>query len=148
MHLRACEVAFNATGGGKPSSVYDAIGAAQVAKASFAGMRLLHRLGDTLRVWPFDPAGDGCLLVEIYCRAFIRLAGGRGRKLRGSDALNAALAALGSRPISDQPLDDNQTDALAAAAGLRAIAGDARYWSPAGLTATIARTEGWTFGVV
>jgi hypothetical protein len=147
MHLRACEVAFNTAGGGKPSSVYDAIGAAQVAKASFAGMRLLHRLGDTLRVWPFDAADDGSLLVEIYCRAFIRLAGGRGRKLRGSDALNAALAALGSRPLQDQPLDDNQTDALVAAAGLRAIAGDARYWSPAGLTIAIARTEGWTFGV-
>src|SRR3546814_17701025 len=42
MHFRQCELAFNAAGGGKASTVYDAIGAAQVAKASFAGMRLLH----------------------------------------------------------------------------------------------------------
>src|SRR3546814_3239336 len=48
MHFRQCELAFNAKGGGKASTVYDAIGAAQVAKASFAGMRLLHHLGDAL----------------------------------------------------------------------------------------------------
>src|SRR3546814_7023078 len=34
MHFRQCELAFNAKGGGKASTVYDAIGAAQVAKAS------------------------------------------------------------------------------------------------------------------
>src|SRR5262249_8307010 len=44
LHNRACERALNAAGGGKLSTVYDAIGAAQVAKASFAGMRLLHQL--------------------------------------------------------------------------------------------------------
>src|SRR3546814_3948991 len=50
MHFRQCKLAFNAKGGGKASTVYDAIGAAQVAKASFAGMRLLHHLGDALAV--------------------------------------------------------------------------------------------------
>ena len=34
MHLRACEAHYNAQGGGKPSTVFDAIGAAQVAKAA------------------------------------------------------------------------------------------------------------------
>ncbi len=57
MHLRTCEAAFNATGGGKPSTVFDAIGAAQVAKASFAGMRLLHHLAGRVPVWPFDFIG-------------------------------------------------------------------------------------------
>src|SRR6202008_3164648 len=52
---RVCEHAFNALGGGKASTVYDAIGAAQVAKASFSGMRLLHRLVGKLPVWPMDP---------------------------------------------------------------------------------------------
>lgn len=148
MHFRRCETAFNAGGGGKPSTVYDAIGAAQVAKASFAGMRLLHHISPELSVWPFDAPGGGSLLVEIYCRAFIRHAGMRGLKLRTASDLNAALAALGAMPVAASELDDNQTDALVAAAGLRAIAGDPRYWSPLGLDDTVARTEGWTFGVL
>ncbi|HEV2746227.1 MAG TPA: hypothetical protein VGW34_02890, partial [Allosphingosinicella sp.] len=55
LHHRMCEHAFNATGGGKASTLYDAIGAAQVAKASYAGMRLLHRLQGRVPVWPMDP---------------------------------------------------------------------------------------------
>lgn len=148
MHYRRCEAAFNAAGGGNASTVYDAIGAAQVAKASFAGMRVLHRIGDRLPVWPFDAVAKGSLLVEIYCRSFIRLAGLRGMKIRTRSELDGALAALGSAPASDSGwLNDNQTDALVAAAGLRSIAADGRYWLPRGLTPEIAFTEGWTFGV-
>ena len=44
MHFRQCDARLNAQGGRKTASAYDAIGAAQVAKASFSGMRLLHRL--------------------------------------------------------------------------------------------------------
>jgi hypothetical protein len=149
MRLRLCEQRFNAQGGGKPSSVFDCVGAAQVGKASFAGMRLLHQLGRKMPVWPFDakPA-TGPLVVEIYTRAFIRHAGLRGLKVRDADTLNAALLHLGSRPSQiAHALNDHQTDALITAAGLRAIAGDRQYWQPKGLTRTIARTEGWTFGV-
>ncbi len=150
MRLRLCEQRFNAQGGGKPSSIFDCIGAAQVGKASFAGMRLLHLLGPSMPVWPFDAKPDtGPMVVEIYTRAFIRYAGLRGHKVRDAVTLNAALAALGSRPseIAGQ-LSDHQSDALIAAAGLRAIAGDPRYWQPDGLTKGLARTEGWTFGVL
>jgi hypothetical protein len=150
MRLRCCEARFNAQGGGKPSSVFDCVGAAQVGKASFAGMRVLHQLRAHLPIWPFDAKPvSGPLVVEIYTRAFIRHAGLRGLKVRDMATLNGALAALGSRPspIIDQ-LNDHQTDALIAAAGLRAIAGDARYWQPPGLSQAIAHTEGWTFGVL
>lgn len=149
MHLRACEASFNAAGGGKPSTVFDAIGAAQVAKASFAGMRLLHHLRGPFAVWPFDrvPAERG-VIVEIYARAFIRLAGGRGLKLRDRGGLDAALAVLGSAALADGgAFNDHQSDAIIAAAGLRAIAGEPRFWHPVGLTPAIARTEGWTFGI-
>jgi hypothetical protein len=44
MHFRQCDARLNAQGGRKTASAYDAIGAAQVAKASFSGMRLLHQL--------------------------------------------------------------------------------------------------------
>ena len=149
MHLRACEAAFNAAGGGKPSTVFDAIGAAQVAKASFAGMRLLHHLRGSFAVWPFDPVPtERGVIVEIYARAFIRLAGGRGLKLRDRGGLDAALAVLGSAGLADGgAFNDHQSDAIIAAAGLRAIAGEPRFWHPAGLTPAIARTEGWTFGI-
>lgn len=149
LHHRVCEVAFNATGGGKASTVYDAIGAAQVAKASFAGMRFLHGLEGRVPVWPFDPLpASGSLVVEIYTRAFIRLAGLSGRKVRSLGQLNEALATLHSEPVAlDREPTDHETDVLIAAAGLRTIADDPRYWSPSGLTPRIARTEGWTFGV-
>lgn len=149
LHHRICEQAFNATGGGKASTVYDAIGAAQVAKASFAGMRLLNRLRGRIAIWPFDPLpSSGSVVVEIYTRLFIRLARLSGRKVRDGDMLDKALAALGS-PSARLGRDpsDHEADVLIAAAGLRAIAEEGRYWHPSGLTTALARTEGWTFGV-
>src|SRR6202008_5185251 len=67
MHFRQCDQRLNAQGGRKTASAYDAIGAAQVAKASFSGMRLLHRLGGRGAIWPMDalPA-SGSAVVEIY----------------------------------------------------------------------------------
>jgi hypothetical protein len=150
LHHRVCEHAFNATGGGKASTLYDAIGAAQVAKASYAGMRLLHRLEGRMPVWPMDPLPSaGSLVVEIYTRVFIRLAGLSGRKVRSRPQLDQALAGLASRPakLVHDP-NDHETDVLIAAAGLRAIARDERYWNPPALTPAIARGEGWTFGVL
>lgn len=151
LHWRRGEQHFREAGGGKITTVYDAIGAAQVAKASFAGMRLLHHLGGAVPVWPFDPVPThGALLVEIYTSIAARAAGVRkGRsKLRDAVALDEALAALGSRPHA--PLaayDDHATDAMLAAAWLRARAPRAELWHPPALTPAIARTEGWTFGV-
>lgn len=150
MHFRQCELRFNAGGGGKAATVYDAIGAAQVAKASFAGMRLLHRIAGAVPVWPFDALGQGRSgVVEIYGRAFIRHAGLRGNKVRSIDELNVALAALGSESIegSDR-LSNHQTDALITAAGMRSHQSHPEAWQPNGLDPLIAKTEGWTFGVV
>jgi hypothetical protein len=150
LHHRVCEHAFNAIGGGKASTLYDAIGAAQVAKASYAGMRLLNRLEGKVPVWPMDPVpAQGSLVVEIYTRIFILMAGENGHKLRSREGLNRALAALGSAPtdLAEEP-SDHETDVLVSAAGLRAIAGDRRYWSPTLLTPQLARTEGWTFGLL
>lgn len=151
LHHRVCEHVFNAAGGGKASTLYDAIGAAQVAKASFAGMRLLHRLAGRVVVWPFDraPGAEGSVVVELYTRVFIRMAGLSGRKVRDPAQLDAALAKLGSRPARLTGIvSDHQSDALIAAAALRAIADDHSYWRPSGLTPALANTEGWTFGVV
>jgi hypothetical protein len=150
LHHRVCEHAFNAIGGGKASTLYDAIGAAQVAKASYAGMRLLARLSPPLPVWPMDPLPPrGSAIVEIYTRVFILMAGLNGRKIRSLHALNQALAALGSTPMHlPREPSDHETDVLVSAAGLRRIADDPAYWSPPRLTTHVAVSEGWTFGVV
>ncbi len=152
MHLRACEAQYNASGGGKPSTVFDVIGAAQVAKASFAGMRMLHHVGQRLPVWPFDQLPPrGPVITEIYTQIAARAAGLRKglSKIRNGTALDNALAALGSRPHT--PLSrytDHATDAIISAAWLRAHADHSFLWTPAHLTAQIAQTEGWTFGII
>ena len=151
MHFRQCDAQLNAQGGRKTASAYDAIGAAQVAKASFSGMRLLHRLDGKVAIWPMDPLPErGSAVVEIYTRIYLRRAGLSGTKLRSRAELNRALAGLGSAPVRlrFEP-NDHQTDALATAAGMRALlANEPRALDPAGLTPDIARSEGWTFGVL
>ena len=151
MHFRQCDARLNAQGGRKTASAYDAIGAAQVAKASFSGMRFLHRLDGQVAIWPMDalPA-HGSAVVEIYTRIYLRRAGMSGAKLRSRSELNHALNALGSPPshLRFAP-SDHQTDALVTAAGMRQLARDEpRAFDPEGLTPHIARTEGWTFGVL
>ena len=151
MHFRQCDAQLNLQGGRKTASAYDAIGAAQVAKASFSGMRLLHHLAGRVAVWPMDPLPErGSAVVEIYTRIYLRRAGLRGTKLRSRADLNRALVGLGSRPsgLRFEP-DDHQTDALVTAAGMRALAtAEPRAFAPEGLTPGLARTEGWTFGIV
>uniref|UniRef100_UPI0035B412B8 hypothetical protein n=1 Tax=Sphingopyxis sp. TaxID=1908224 RepID=UPI0035B412B8 len=133
-------------------SNFNLVGAAQVGKASLAGMRVLHRLRGLLPLWPLDPVpGGGPLLVEIYTSLAVRAAGmAAGRsKIRDGAALDAALAALGSRGTGlSGPVSDHAADALLTAAWLRAIAGDAAPWSPAPLSTALAATEGWTFGII
>ena len=151
MHFRQCDARLNAQGGRKTASAYDAIGAAQVAKASFSGMRLLHRLDGRVAVWPMDALPEqASAVVEIYTRLYLRRAGLSGTKLRSRTDLDRALVALGSRParLRFEP-DDHQTDALVTAAGMRALAAaEPRAFAPEGLTAELARTEGWTFGIL
>lgn len=151
MHFRQCDAHLSAQGGRKTASAYDAIGAAQVAKASFSGMRFLHRLDGRVAIWPMDrlPA-RGSAVVEIHTRIYLRRAGLSGVKLRSRIELNRALEGLGSSParLRFEP-SDHQTDALVTAAGMRALAlTEPRAFDPEGLTSQIAQTEGWTFGVL
>jgi len=147
-HLRVTEQVYAASKLGVPTSNFVLLGASQVGKATLSAMRLLHRLG--WPVWPFDalPA-RGPVILEIYAQAFARMGGVRG-KLRHRAALDGVLAALGSHAMPSDFADDfadHVGDALVTAAGLRAIAGQSRWWQPAALTTDIAATEGWTFGV-
>jgi hypothetical protein len=151
VRFRQCDARLNAQGGRKTASAYDAIGAAQVAKASFSGMRLLHHLDRKVAIWPMDPLPEhDSAVVEIYTRIYLRRAGLSGVKLRSRSELNRALKGLGSPParLRFEP-NDHQTDALVTAAGMRALAcGEPAAFNPEGLTPEIARSEGWTFGVL
>ena len=151
VRFRQCDARLNQQGGRKTASAYDAIGAAQVAKASFSGMRLLHRIDGTVAIWPMDPMPpNASAVVEIYTRIYLRNSGMSGKKLRNRAELNVALKGLGSPPVRlrFEP-NDHQTDALVTAAGMRALASsEPRAFSPPGLTQELAQTEGWTFGII
>ena len=150
VHFRQCDQQLNRMGGRKTASAYDAIGAAQVAKASFSGMRLLHRLDGKVAIWPMNQISAGAsAVVEIYTRIYIRNAGLSGKKIRTTAELNVALAALKSPPVKLRKTPtDHQTDALVTAAGMLAHLANPNAFDPPGLTPEIARTEGWTFGIV
>jgi hypothetical protein len=147
---RQCEL-LNTNSSGKASTVYDAIGASQVAKASFAGMRLLHHLRDAVAIWPFAPLPErGKVALEIYTTIAARAAGvAKGRsKIRDASGLDLALETLGSKPhLLLNCYTDHATDALITAAWLRNVAGNSQLWAPDALNFEIATTEGWTFGV-
>ena len=136
--------------GCRPYSNFNLVGAAQVGKSSLTGMRLLHRLQGRLPVWPVDPLPErGSVVCEIYTTIAARAAGRRtgASKVRNHAALNHALAALGSEPVSGSgAITDHAADALITAAWLRTAAHDQALWQPVGLTPEIAQTEGWTFG--
>ena len=138
--------------GCKPYSNFNLVGAAQVGKSSLTGMRMLHHLRGHLPVWPIDPLPlSGSVVVEIYTSLAAMEAGRSAAKakMRSYEALNDALVALGSPPVQGTgEVDDHTTDALMTAAWLRAVAHEPERWDPAGLTPTIARTEGWTFGAL
>ncbi len=149
--MRLCELGQRAMGL-SPYSCLNLVGAAQVGKSSLTAMRLFHRLAGVIPIWPFDPVpARGPLIVEIYTSLAAREAGrSKGRaKMRDGAALDAALAAIGAPPhVPLARYDDHATDALLTAAWLRHVHGETARWAPAALNDAIARTEGWTFGVV
>ena len=138
---------------GRPSSCFNLVGASQVGLSSLTGMRVLHRLGGHIPVWPFQAAPPkGPPIVEVYT-SIAASAAGRPRgatKMRSIEALERALAspAIGSATIGgDGAIDDHRSDAMLTAAWLRRAADEAALWAPAALTPALAATEGWTFGL-
>jgi len=142
---------------GRPESVFKAVGAKQVALGSLAGMRVLHWLrgaAPRVGIWPRQsPRAARSHVIEIYPAAFLGQVGYRARKFRDLATLNDVIAAFQSRPVRDDSLDglardvDDKTDALVAAAAIRALAGERDCWRPLGWMMAARRREGWIFGV-
>jgi hypothetical protein len=149
--LRVTEFAQMAQGL-NPCSNLNLVGAAQVGKSSLTGMRLLHRAQHRLPIWPFDPdPGAGSLIVEIYTSLAALEAGKRkGQTKISAEELDMRLAAFASDPHVPLPgrYSDHATDALLTAAWLRHAHARPQLWVSAGLSDELARTEGWTFGVL
>ncbi|NCP11145.1 MAG: hypothetical protein GW859_04165 [Sphingomonadales bacterium] len=150
--LRAVERHQRATRQANSASCFNLVGAAQVGKSSLTGMRVLHRLGGRIPIWPFDPIPEsGPLIVEIYTAMAARAAGmaGNASKIRDRPTLVKALARLDTQPPHRLArYDDHSTDAILTAAWLRHVHLRPELWAPPPLTDHIARVEGWTFGVV
>lgn len=153
---RITEAACLAQRLGPATSCFHLIGPSQVGLGSLAALRLLDRLErlpphlrGRIAIWPFDPPKpDGVTVIEIYTAACIKFAGLSGRKIRDLATLNAGLAHLGfALHATGGRLDDHATDAVIAAAALRDMARIDALWSPPLLTAELAATEGWTFGI-
>jgi hypothetical protein len=148
--LRACEHG-QAAMGLRPASCFNLVGAAQVGKSSLTGMRVLNRLRGRIPVWPFDPVPErGPCIVEIYTSLAARQSGVTGPKIKILDPprLSAILSSLGFAAQIPDRLDDHSSDALLTAAWLSRAAGAEGHWRPAAMSPHIARTEGWTFGVI
>jgi hypothetical protein len=153
--MRVCESDGQALIEGiNPYSCFNLVGAAQVGKSSLTGMRVLHRLGGSIPIWPFDPLPEkGPVLVEIYTSIAARASGllPKGKsKITDPQLLDAALGqfASGSHKRLAGRYTDHATDAILTAAWLRHVSDQPTLWSPAKLSPAIARTEGWTFGVL
>lgn len=134
----------------RPESVMKLVGAKQVGLGALAGMRSLaalrRRCGPRLAVWPTDAPGRGSVAVEMFPTVYRRRATGSTAKIRDAGLLSRALSSFGcATPPTDGRLDDDATDALVAAAGLRE---DARGVDAFALpSAPRVRREGWIFGV-
>ncbi|MBK6706688.1 MAG: hypothetical protein IPG54_04065 [Sphingomonadales bacterium] len=150
--LREVERHQRATKQANSWSCFNLVGAGQVGKSSLTGMRMMHRLGGRIPVWPFDPLPEsGPVIIEIYTTMAARAAGlpANTSKIRDAETLAKALATFDAdAPASLHRLDDHATDALLTAAWMRKASQNPLLWSPELLTPDIAQTEGWTFGVI
>ncbi|MBN8520716.1 MAG: hypothetical protein J0L77_02305 [Alphaproteobacteria bacterium] len=160
IYRRQTEIACQRIGLGVPESPFKLIGAKQVGKGGLAGMRLANfltqQLGSTVCFWPFETSQANqakIVVTEIYPRLFIRLASQKMTKIRCVSDLNQILSYFQTDPY-DAPLEinDHQADALISAVGLRFLCGSKTTIPdsiaiPFGMTAEIAVTEGWIFGV-
>ena len=136
---------------GPCESVFNLIGASQVGKSALSTICMLHDLDacSDVAIWPFDEVDSAHIcLVEIYAALYAKLGGHKG-KVRDIDTLNAVLDGLEAKPYltGDFTLNDNQTDALITAAGLRYISNKQEYWHPEELSPKVRATEGWVFGI-
>ena len=150
VRFRHCDAHLNAQGGRKTASAYDAIGAAQVAKASFSGMRLLHRLDGKVAIWPMDPLPDGRQRGGRDLHPHLPPQRGHERQeaaqpRRAQSGAGRLGQQAGAAAVRAQRSPDRRAGHRGGNAG---ASGQPAAFAPPGLTPELAATEGWTFGIV
>ena len=106
--------------------------------------RIQRRYSVSISIWPFDEIDDvRSAIVEIFPRYF-PLLHKLSPNLCSHEALNTALAAFHSAPVSTPPSSEDEGDALLSAAAMRVLANDGAFFK---LPDPAARKEGWIFGV-
>jgi hypothetical protein len=147
-HLRMTEIVAKETMGGRPQSIFNAVGAAQVGPSSISGMRALRSLqqncGNKITIWPFSELSrTRSVIVEIFPRYFPLLKE-TSANLAGHDNLNAALLAFDSDEVEQGPKSEDEGDALLSAAALRLLSSQQSLFQ---LPDQSIRSQGWIFGV-
>ncbi len=133
-----------------PSTMLNFVGAAQVGPSSISGMRALAVLSRVqprhFSIWPFEPIGPAdSAVVEIFPRWFA-LAAGPVTDVKRPEVLRAALAAFDASAAVQDPLSEDEADAVLSAAALRWIA-ERHGFPDIPPEADARKGEGWIVGV-
>jgi hypothetical protein len=144
---------------GLPEHPFKLIGTKQVGKGGLAAMRMAHFLKEQLQekvaFWPFD-SQERCnqatiVIAEIYPRLFLNKANHGRSKIRDLKQLKELLLFFKATSSHLASINDHQTDALIAAAGMRSLMQEdptllnLEQCSPSCINQL--RMEGWILGV-
>ena len=114
---------------GFPENPFKLIGAKQVGKGGLSAMRMAHflkmQLQEKIAFWPFD-SQENCdaatiVIAEIYPRLFLKKANHGLSKVRDMKKLKDLLSFFEAKSSPLSSLNDHQSDALIAAAGIRSL---------------------------
>lgn len=145
---------------GFPENPFKLIGAKQVGKGGLSAMRMAHFLKKQLQhkiaFWPFDSQKhyDRATIVisEIYPRIFLRKANHGLSKVREMKKLKELLSFYKATMKPLCKINDHQSDALLAAAGMRYLIQKNETHLPLKNCSEAfihqLRIEGWIFGVI
>lgn len=158
LHRRETEKACHKAGFGYPESPFKLIGPKQVGKGGLAGMRVAYHLqkhrSHNISFWPFEAnkiQTTKVVITEIYPRLYLRMAGHGNSKITELEILQTSLKDFNATIEHMDHLNDHQSDAIIAAAGMRFLCRDAdrqnSFFCPQNLDVKTAQTEGWIFGV-
>jgi hypothetical protein len=145
---------------GFPENPFKLIGAKQVGKGGLSAMRMAHflkkKLQHKIAFWPFDSQEDcdaaTIVIVEIYPRLFLRKANHGLSKVREIKKLKELLSFYKATMKPLCKINDHQSDALLAAAGMRSLIQKNETHLPLKNCSEAfihqLRIEGWIFGVI
>jgi len=134
-----------------PSSTFNCVGPGAVGTGTLAGMRILHKLKNKTKIWPFDnfDLTTQSVLVEIFPTYYFRLSKIKPEKKIGYTIknINKSLKFFNSKPLKKNQIisgpDQDDADSIISSAALRYLSADKQIWN----VPNSSKKEGWIFGV-